>query len=608
MSSEKGAALAHTGDGGSPVVSAVGIGLLIGWQLLALTRRRRRAGQMARHFWSEVRARFPGQRRGEEDMVAQSIERETARRMALKRMGAFDNWAFVYTVFAVVTHMLHIYHALFVGWRWLTWGQDLLFVTSSLTASTLTFFPTLLRLRTFTWLASIFQVCFIAGVSHLVCNGCCVTWSSVWILFPRAMLGLIAFDWPISVAWNFVFLVVVSTSQAHSDSLNCGVMPSRGRINQEVMLFIFSSSLTILVQASVREELRKDIATQVSKCQHSASSALLNIMCDVVLELDADLRMSDSVMATHPEKLGLMLRDGSGGAPVVGRGLWEFLHAGEDEALFVEQMGRVGPDHETNFQAFHIHMRDGQGSKVNMEFFHVPFTHLDTVRHLVGIRELTDSALPRESSGERVCDAHAGLLPSSAAASHAWESLPGRAAGGGLGFEQALAPSRRTAVPPGAMRVSVDASTMEVVECSGSFRSTLGEPPVNLATWLTKGNVEFHDSYRRSLDSFASGTGTNSTFNVGRILFASPELQAKDLFCEAQCSVTFIGRAATGDSTGSESVLAMVELREVRDHEGRPLDAVLVDGLPAARNADRAELPRHEAEGGEPIAVTKFSI
>lgn len=137
--------------------------------------------------------------------------------------------------------------------------------------------------------------------------------------------------------------------------------------------------------------------------ERSATRALLNTMCDVVVELDTSMSI-----VGHASKLACLLLHGSGRS-LQGTNLQEQLATAEDQEKLAARLGTagagpagagVGPEvWEAMVTPFHVQMRDSLSNTISMEFFPVRFEGVDSrPRHLIGIREVSDSPAPAPSS------------------------------------------------------------------------------------------------------------------------------------------------------------------------------------------------------------------
>jgi len=134
-------------------------------------------------------------------------------------------------------------------------------------------------------------------------------------------------------------------------------------------------------------QMRKDIESKASKSETSAVTTLLNAVCDVVVELDADLDFSKD----HKSFTALLML--APNRSTQGAHFQDFLPSEVDKQRFKAQV--VSPlDTECMAGAGNFTMRDSLGNNLKMEILSAQFEGLDNTTHyLVGIREFDDAPL-----------------------------------------------------------------------------------------------------------------------------------------------------------------------------------------------------------------------
>jgi len=113
---------------------------------------------------------------------------------------------------------------------------------------------------------------------------------------------------------------------------------------------------------------------------------LLGMMCDAVVDLDAECRMK-----AHEPSLANMLMHGAGKS-LRHVSLKDFLAPGEECDAFEAHIQRnCGQDGPRCVGMFSSHLRDSMQNAIRVVFYHVPYLTVGgSVRHLFGIREDTD--------------------------------------------------------------------------------------------------------------------------------------------------------------------------------------------------------------------------
>lgn len=132
------------------------------------------------------------------------------------------------------------------------------------------------------------------------------------------------------------------------------------------------------------EGVRLDLKGSDSKNELTAIRTLLNSICDVIVQLDASL-----CLRQHSPKLSDVLLQAPG-RDLQGKDLREWMPLEADREAFTQRMV-LADEEAAHADVFHVKMRDGTGSTVDMELFSVAFKAADAQQHhLLGMREYTD--------------------------------------------------------------------------------------------------------------------------------------------------------------------------------------------------------------------------
>ena len=122
--------------------------------------------------------------------------------------------------------------------------------------------------------------------------------------------------------------------------------------------------------------------------------ALLQLTCDAVVELDADLRITSE---SSPQLASMFLRTST-----LGVSFTDFVSTEERsraaEILNSRLPAKTGSahhgSHAVSAKAFHTRLVDSYSSKFRTEVFQVSYRKLDDqIWHLIGLREFTDQGL-----------------------------------------------------------------------------------------------------------------------------------------------------------------------------------------------------------------------
>lgn len=212
----------------------------------------------------------------------------------------------------------------------------------------------------------------VAGSYH---NLACIAWGAMNLRFSTCLI------WNIAQAVATIYSVTALIEFPISDA---SLSPRLIFMNQLSCLCMKMAILYALESALV-SVIRKDREAFHERNHHSALTSLLGIMCDAVVELDAELLIVDHVPA-----LAHMLLYGSGKC-LRGRRFDQFMPDPEDRQQlerFVHVQDKAAEAVASMFQA---RIRDSLGNRIAMEFFHVPFRNSDNLLcHLIGLREYAD--------------------------------------------------------------------------------------------------------------------------------------------------------------------------------------------------------------------------
>jgi len=165
----------------------------------------------------------------------------------------------------------------------------------------------------------------------------------------------------------------------------------------EVCMFTVVVVSVGMVSWSTQDEIRKEALMLTMQNEGSATADMLEMFCDTVVELDADLRI-----ASDAPKFAALLMLGPN-RDTIGLQVQEFMPLEEDQQR-LETALRGASSHLINdlealqrlpqLGAFHAEMRDSDHGKLSVEFSFVCFEGLDgETRFLLGIRETADQGI-----------------------------------------------------------------------------------------------------------------------------------------------------------------------------------------------------------------------
>jgi len=176
------------------------------------------------------------------------------------------------------------------------------------------------------------------------------------------------------VGWNMAYFVLVFCTGWVKFADERWPLPAYQICSTVVVI-----SLSVVSVRRMRESVRREMETATLRSESSGMRNLLDLVCDVVIPLDEDLRISckDSrfpAMVMMP------------GKDVEGLSLTGFMPSMEDRAAFE----KCAAAEETEPRAIHIKLRDGLGNLIPVELFCVRMQPFLGKAHLIGIREFTD--------------------------------------------------------------------------------------------------------------------------------------------------------------------------------------------------------------------------
>eukprot|EP00930_Biecheleria_cincta_P003253 TRINITY_DN10417_c0_g2_i3.p1 TRINITY_DN10417_c0_g2~~TRINITY_DN10417_c0_g2_i3.p1 ORF type:complete len:588 (-),score=76.93 TRINITY_DN10417_c0_g2_i3:297-2060(-) len=250
----------------------------------------------------------------------------------------------------------------------------------------LNYFPWLLSARTANyWYAclTILSVVFTMPMVAMTQN--ILNFALNYFIIVQFALGLLSTSQHLVYAANLLTVLTVTLTNSTLDKGECEYLYVdnlvRIVVNTVVVLFALHE-----VSKSIAADARRRIEHIVHSSERSAASALLGMLCDVVLELDASLCIVDGAA-----KLAAVLLHSHRGILLTGEQFQNLLSCSEDREQFWRAT-QASPDvDEGACHMFHVRMNDSCSSQVSMELFTVKFTSVDgTSHHLVGIREFTD--------------------------------------------------------------------------------------------------------------------------------------------------------------------------------------------------------------------------
>ncbi|CAE7692672.1 CACNA1F, partial [Symbiodinium sp. CCMP2456] len=191
----------------------------------------------------------------------------------------------------------------------------------------------------------------------------------------------------------------------------------------EVSGFIATVCTSVAVQLLVKSRVERNLQYGKMTADFNASSSLLQLVCDSIVELDADLQIAE-----HSPALAAMLLRDRPGTTLAGMDFTDLI-PGAAEAGRAAELLRKFEDHPSDSlkaQAFHTHLVDSDANRFRTEVFQVTYHTLQgRVRHLIGLRDVTDQGpICRSEAAESFSIIPRTYTPMSAATCSSIESQP----------------------------------------------------------------------------------------------------------------------------------------------------------------------------------------
>ncbi|CAE6972192.1 CACNA1F, partial [Symbiodinium sp. KB8] len=156
----------------------------------------------------------------------------------------------------------------------------------------------------------------------------------------------------------------------------------------EVSGFIATLCASVAVRLLVKSRVERNLQYGKMTADFNASSSLLQLICDSILELDADLQIAE-----HSPALAAMLLRDRPGTTLEGMDFTDLIPGAAEAGRAVELLRKFEdhPPDSLKAQAFHTHLVDSDANRFRTEVFQVTYHTLQgRVRHLIGLRDVTD--------------------------------------------------------------------------------------------------------------------------------------------------------------------------------------------------------------------------
>jgi len=271
--------------------------------------------------------------------------------------------------------------------RLLSLGQDVAILATLVMTGLCSARPHLIRSSTLDLVYSLWMVlvmCYFGlfansvGIAHLASS---VVTRMVYIL-AYSRIPLVIF-W--NVSCSLVFVITFQPQEGSDDGFNVAMF--------EFSLCVCYIAFGIGARRHWHHEVSKEINDKTFRDESCAVKTLLDATCDLVIEIDAELRI-----ASGTSKFNALMMTGPDQSSK-GRDLRHFMASDEDWKQVVSGLLSSPSDPQASVVmpfagAVHAKMRDSIGNVLDMEIFHASFKGLDgRLRHVAGMREFAETRL-----------------------------------------------------------------------------------------------------------------------------------------------------------------------------------------------------------------------
>jgi len=314
------------------------------------------------------------------------VQAEIDRRMAAK-VKAKMAWAWNMCNYCVTASSITICMNLALGMqRWMSFGQTVAAAVAlaAMTVGTTCLAATLARHPAITFSMVMAAMCLFTSLVNFELRSIALTSGISW--FTRMMVSSGSDRLRLVCSWNVLHCAIVCyTCYTH--------WTDNTEIASTLMLFeLWLDSVLCVMSARAAQTLRDDTRCEVDadmlRSESSGLWDLLDLVCDVVVQLDDQHRILDGA----PRFSALVM---SQGRDVKGMRLQEFMPLEEDKEAF-ERCASSMTAHDsaqgTAPRVLHGKLRDSMGNMIRVELFCVQVPRLVGRSHYVGIREFSDFA------------------------------------------------------------------------------------------------------------------------------------------------------------------------------------------------------------------------
>mmetsp|Transcript_12747 Transcript_12747/g.36643 ORF Transcript_12747/g.36643 Transcript_12747/m.36643 type:complete len:604 (+) Transcript_12747:63-1874(+) len=220
------------------------------------------------------------------------------------------------------------------------------------------------------------------------------------IIVATLSLGGFCLHFPLLVTSSFCINAcwLVAIVDPESTAWEGRVHPYR-LVLQQLTLWVWEVLLFYGASKTLHFSAAKEVDAALGKCQGSAVTALLGLVCDAVVDLDSDFTLKD-----HCSRLAGMLMI-QGRKSLRGGAFKDFIAPGDDQQRFQESIlesqgaaaeGAECADSVPNMVS--VRLRDASGNLFTSALYHLPYRSISgRLNHLIGVQEAPDG--PQRQTG-----------------------------------------------------------------------------------------------------------------------------------------------------------------------------------------------------------------
>ena len=362
------------------------------------------------------------------------------------------------------------------------------------------------------------------------------------------------------VCGNTALVCILNLMHTIAFILHAALMnvPGQGEISL-VVVPISCVVVSMIVETSTRSQARAQLTMMSSSQSETTVHDLLNVICDAVVFLDGDLKVT-----SPSQKLdGLLLRRTDPGE-LCGTPFTKYVLDSDVIRFqnFIEE--ETGHGH-----SLHVDMRDQGGAGLSVQLFHTAFHDLfGQKHHIVGVREEMDF---RTQRGLPLADTPPPLVSS------LWKSKGSPSSGS----SDELVSIKSCDGEPVAVWVNVIDGDLPIVGCTASFTSVGGpvEQEESFLAWV-KGDKS---AFLLWVKTMLNDQNTESSRKVNLLPSRKNNIEIR-----TTCTIFAKDDDDSDDDSSEPRRLARIELTKIRIRQLKHRTGPLTAGIPHTGSAPSA--------------------